>query len=64
MLHIPPTKVLISYSLKQKKGKSHTKSLPFGKWRFREKDQENGPKAAKDKTERARGLGRKTKGDI
>ena len=28
-------------------------SPPFGKWRFREKGPENGPKAEKDKTERA-----------
>ena len=34
------------------------KSLPFGKWRTigEKKSQENGPKAKKDKTERATGL--------
>ena len=41
-------------------------SLPFGKWRFREKEvlKENGPKAEKDKTERATGLGRRTREEI
>ena len=36
MLHIPPTKVLISQPLK--KPRATQKSLPFGKWRFREKE--------------------------
>ena len=53
MLHIPPTKVLISSPLKQTK-----------KWRFREKGQENGAKAEKDKTERVTGLGRTTRKKI
>ena len=40
-------------------------ALPFRKWRLREKrGQENGPKAEKDKTERATGLGRRTREEI
>ena len=51
-------------SNKNKKQEPH-KSLPFGKWRFREKtDQENEPKAEKDKTERATGLGRRIREEI
>ena len=39
MLHIPPTNILISYSLKQtKKTRATQKSLPFRKWRLREKE--------------------------
>ena len=41
------------------------KSLPFGKWRFRDIiGQENGPKTEKDKTVRARGLGIRTREEI
>ena len=38
MLHMPPTKVLISYTAQKHKIKTRAtqKSLPFGKWRFRE----------------------------
>ena len=65
MLHIPPTKVLVSSPPKQnKKTRATQKSLPFRKWRFREKGQENGPKAEKDKTERTTGLGRRTREEI
>ena len=39
MLHIPPIKILISQTLKQtKKTRATQKSLPFGKWRSREKE--------------------------
>ena len=47
--------------------KSHAKQpfLPFRKWRFGGKrSQENGPKAEKHKTERATGLGRRTREEI
>ena len=48
----------------KKQNKNHTKSPPFGKWRFRGKrGQENGPKAETDKTERATGLGRRKRGE-
>ena len=40
------------------KTRATQKSLPFGKWRFRGKGQESGPKAENDKTERAAGLDR------
>ena len=41
------------------------KSLPFRKWRFREKgSQENEQKPEKDQTETATGLGRRTKEEI
>ena len=53
-----------NHSKKQNKTKATQKSQPFGKWRFRERDQENGPKAEMDKTERATGLGRRTKEEI
>ena len=68
LLHIPPTKLLISKPFnktKQNKTRRSQKSLPFGKWRFIEKrSQENGPKAEEDETERAAGLGRRTKEEI
>ena len=51
MLHIPPTKDSPKRS-NNKPTRATQKSLPFGKWRFREK--EVGEK--KDKTERATGL--------
>ena len=40
MLHIPPTKILISQPLKKptKKQEPHQRALPFGKWRLREKE--------------------------
>ena len=48
-----------------KKDKSHTKEPTFQKIEVQQKtDQENGPKADKDKTETATGLGRKTREDI
>ena len=52
-----------------KKTRATQKSLPFGKWRFREKEvrewaKGNGPKPEKDKTERAAGLGRRTGEEI
>ena len=37
------------------------KSIPFGKWRFRENMSGDGPKAENDPTERATGLGRTKK---
>ena len=40
------------------------KSLPFRKWRFREKQMQNGPKAEKDKTAIETGLGRRTREEI
>ena len=49
------------------KTKSHTQSLPFGKWRFRQnRGQETGPKAEKDKTvkQKATRLCRRTRGYI
>ena len=39
-------------------------SLPFGKWRLREKHQENGPNVEKDETEIVAGLGRRTGEEI
>ena len=40
------------------------KSLPFGKWSFRGKEvRRMGQKTERDKTERATGLGRRTRGD-
>ena len=42
-------------SNKQNMTRATQKSLPFGKWRFREKGPENGPKAEKDQAERAGG---------
>ena len=48
-----------------KKTRATQKSLPFVKWRFKEKiGQENGPKEKNDKTERAKGLGGRTREDI
>ena len=49
---------------KKPKTRGTQKSLPFGKWRFKETGQENGPKAEKTKTERATGLGRRTREEI
>ena len=62
MLHIPTIKVLIYYILtdktnKKTRSRAPQKSLPFGKWRFRENEVRS-RKAEKDKTERATGLGR------
>ena len=53
-------------SNKNKKTRATQKSLPIGKWRFREKEVTAGewPKAEKDKTERATGLGRRTREEI
>ena len=68
MLHIPPTKILITSPLnppKNNKKKIHTKEPAFRKMKVSGKrSQENGPKAEKDKTERATGLGRRTKDEI
>ena len=53
-LHTPPTKVLISYPLKTN-NKSHTKEPTVRKMKVMGKSgQENGPKAEKYKTERAK----------
>ena len=50
---------------KKIRGTQNSLDIPFGKWRFREKEvRTNGPKAEKDKTERATGLGRRTKEEI
>ena len=64
MLHIPPTKKVKYSSPNHSKKRPTQKSLPFGKWRFREKGHDNGTKAEKDKAERATGLGRRTKEEI
>ena len=61
MLHIPPTKILISQPLKKKK-KATQKRLEtsFRKMEvYGKRGQKNGPKSERDKTERATGLGRK-----
>ena len=66
ILHIPPTKVLISEPLQKKKGKnpSHTKEHTFREMEiYANIIQENGPKAEKDKTERAT-EGRRTTEEI
>ena len=62
-LHVSPTEVPISYTLKNKtKTKSHTKEPTFRKLQVQGKrGQENGPKARKGKTEKATGLGRRTR---
>ena len=57
----------LKYSSPNRSNKTKTatqKSLPFRKLRFREKHQENRPKAEKDKTEIAARLGRRTKKGI
>ena len=59
MLHIQPTKILISKPLKTKK--KPQKSPPFEKWKFREKEVVRMSQTEKDETERATGLGRRTK---
>ena len=67
MLHILPTKNTLLQNAQTTKNKSHTKepTVPLGKWRFRETiSQKYGPKAEKDKTERAAGLARRTKEEI
>ena len=47
------------------KTRATQKSQPFRNWRFRiKRGQENGPKAEKDKTEIATGLGRRTREEI
>ena len=51
-------------SNKQKKPRDAQKSLPFGKWRFREKEVRRTGQKKKNKTERATGLGIRTKGEI
>ena len=54
-----------NHSNNNKKTRATQKSLPLGKWRFRGKnDQGNGPKAEKEKTERATGLGRRTREEL
>ena len=58
MLHIPSTKVLISEPLKQKK-QPYKRAYISKNGGFRGKGQENGPKAVKDKTDRAIGPGRR-----
>ena len=68
MLHIPPTKVLISKPIEQtnKKTRAIQKRLPLrknGNW-GKKRYQENAPKAEKDKTERSTGLGRRTRDEI
>ena len=56
---------MITAQTKQKPRATKKKSLPFRKWRFWEKtDQENGPKAEKDRTEIVTGLGRRTREEI
>ena len=66
MLHIPPTKVLSSPNRSNKqKDKSHTKEPTFRKMEvYVKRGQENGPKVKEDKTERATGLGRRTREKI
>ena len=47
---------------KQNTTRATQKNLPFGKWRFvEEKVRRNGPKAEKDNTARATGLGKRTR---
>ena len=65
MLHIPPTKKTHILTAPKNTPKTRATQEPFGKWKFQGKrSQKNGPKAKKGKTERATGLGRKTKEDI
>ena len=66
MLHIPQTEILISYPLKKTKNKNKSQTKPtFRKIEvWGKRSQENGPKAEHAKTERATGLGRRTKQEI
>ena len=62
MLQIPTTKILISKSL-QKNNKSLTKEPTFQKMEGK-RSQEKGPKAERDKAEKARGLRRRTREEM
>ena len=66
MLHIPPTKVLSSPNRSKKEKRDTQKSLSEngGSGKKRKKGQENGPKAAKDKTKRATRQDRRAKEEI
>ena len=66
VLHIPPTKVLMHLLTAQKtQNKSQTKDPTFRNMEvYGKRGQENGAKAEKDKTERAKGLGRRTREEI
>ena len=59
MLHIPPTTHLLTA---QTKTRATEKSLPFRKWRFREKKIRR--MGQKDKTERVTGVGRRTREEM
>ena len=64
MLHIPP-QLKYSSPNRSKKQRATKNSLSFRKWRFRAgKSQENGQNAEQEKTERATGLGRRTKEEV
>ena len=65
MLHLPPTKVLISKPLKKTTTQeSHKRAYLSENGGLCGNRQENGPKAEKGKTERATGLGRRPREEI
>ena len=61
MLHIPPTKSTHLLTAQTKKDEPHKRAYLSEKGGLGKKDQENGPKAEKDKAEIVTGLGRRTR---